>query len=132
MASALGDDAGEEVVNWIRHAEANDTSIADRMDMLGERVDRAGERMERRFEAFQVQMERQLQTYQLQMEARLDARLDARFAEFHRVISAEIGAKFNELLKWSFVFWAGAVAAIAALAPPAGRGVAIYLLAKSV
>jgi hypothetical protein len=45
-----------------------------------------------------------------------EARLDARFAEFHRVISAEINARFNDLLKWSFVFWAGAVGAIAALA----------------
>ena len=59
--------------------------------------------------------------------ATLDARfadlLDARFAESHRVIGAEIAAVRVEiarvradLLKWSFVFWVGAVGAIAALA----------------
>jgi hypothetical protein len=44
--------------------------------------------------------------------ARLEGRLDGRFAE----ADAKIERRFAELVKWSFVFWVGAVGAIAAMA----------------
>src|SRR5262245_26285480 len=91
IEQTLGDDAGDEAVNWMREMEANDISIAERMD--------------RSFQVFQAQIDARFE--------KAEARLDARFAEFHRIISAEINSRFNDLLKWSFVFWAGAVGAIA-------------------
>ena len=87
LQQALGDEPAEDVINWMQKMETDSQRVADKLDL-----------------AFQ------------QHEARLEARLDARFAEFHRVISSEINGRFNELLKWLFVFWAGAVGTIAALA----------------
>ena len=39
-------------------------------------------------------------------------RVDARFAQ----LEAKVGDVKSDLMKWSFVFWCGAVAAVAALA----------------
>lgn len=44
--------------------------------------------------------------------AQIEARIDLRFA----ALDNKIEQRHAELLKWSFVFWVGAVAAIAALA----------------
>ena len=59
--------------------------------------------------------------------ARFDAKLEQRLAEFRgdirsemhagfATVSREIAAVRSDLMKWSFVFWVGAVAAIAMLA----------------
>jgi hypothetical protein len=44
--------------------------------------------------------------------ARFEGRIDQRFAQ----LDNKIEQRHAELLKWSFVFWVGAVAAISALA----------------
>ena len=48
------------------------------------------------------------------------ARFEARLAQFEATIVGRLEAKIEQrtadLMKWSFVFWVGAVAAIAALA----------------
>ena len=44
------------------------------------------------------------------------AKIDARFAQFEARIETLIEKRTSDLMKWSFVFWCGAVAAIAALA----------------
>ena len=50
----------------------------------------------------------------------LDRVMDARFAQFEATIVGRLEAKIEQrtadLMKWSFVFWCGAVAAVAALA----------------
>lgn len=44
------------------------------------------------------------------------ARMETRFAELDGKFDAKIERRFSDLLKWSFLFWCGAVGAIAALA----------------
>ena len=94
LQQTLGDEPAEDVINWMQKMEADTSRISDRIDF--------------QFGQAAAQIDIKFQQH--------EARVDARFAEFHRIISAEINARFNDLLKWSFVFWAGAVGAIAALA----------------
>lgn len=55
----------------------------------------------------------QLAIHELQLgHARLEGKMDAGFARLETLIERTRG----DLMKWSFVFWCGAVAAIAALA----------------
>lgn len=49
------------------------------------------------------------------MEARLDQRFDILGERIHAV-DRRVDQRHAELMRWSFVFWVGAVAAIAALA----------------
>ena len=44
------------------------------------------------------------------------ARMDARFTQTESKLEALFERRVSDLMKWSFVFWCGAVAAIAALA----------------
>lgn len=81
----------------------------------------------------QARFDARLSASEARMDGRLaafEARMDARFAEFREAMHADHAAmrleirdmdakferRFNDLMKWSFVFWCGAVGAIAALA----------------
>ena len=58
---------------------------------------------------------REIRSDMLALEERLNgrfARVDARLGE----LDTKIGDVKSDLMKWSFVFWCGAVAAVAALA----------------
>ena len=55
--------------------------------------------------------------------ARFDDRMDAKFAKFRQEINADLARleikieqRFADLMKWSLVYWLGAVVAIAGLA----------------
>jgi hypothetical protein len=48
--------------------------------------------------------------------ARLHADLAGQFQRFQAEVTAQIERSRADLIKWSFVFWVGAVTAIAALA----------------
>jgi hypothetical protein len=96
LRTALGPDAGDELVTILDeiradHARARQEFHEFRREVLlrFEQVDRRFDAMDRRFE-------------------RMDERFD--------VALAKISDVQTNLMKWSFVFWCGAVAAIAALA----------------
>lgn len=82
----LGDEAAEDLVNWMVHVDANRSELRELMDFYNARIDS-------RFVEQDLRMEAGF--------ARLEAKMERRFAD---------------LLKWSFVYWCGAVGAIAALA----------------
>jgi hypothetical protein len=86
----LGDEAGEDLVNWMEHMEATRSEWRDIMEVYSARIDS-------RF-------------------AEQQTRMDAGFAQLEAKLEAKFERRFSDLLKWSFVFWCGAVAAIAALA----------------
>lgn len=73
-------------MNWMQHADDNRVELRETIELNFTRLDGRI--------------------------AALEARIDARFAE----AEAKFERRFNDLLKWSFVFWCGAVTAIAALA----------------
>jgi hypothetical protein len=100
----MGDEAADDLVTWMMVVDSNRSE-------LRELIEAYNGRMDVRFEA-----------YELRMDARFAAN-DARFAAFESRLDtglahleARMERRFADLLKWSFVFWVGAVGAVAALA----------------
>jgi hypothetical protein len=93
LRNVLGADAEEELVTILDEIRAENAEF--RRD-----VDRRFESMERRFDA----LDRRL-------DERFD-RIDVRFA----ALESKISDVKSDLMKWSFVFWCGAVFAVATLA----------------
>ena len=113
LRDALGSDASEELLTIIDELRADRATFRDEM-----RAEFAGFRAEMRaeFAQFRRELRTEMPTLvgtevrtQLQ---EFEGRQSAQFA----AVRVEIEAVKSDLMKWSFVFWCGAVAAIAALA----------------
>ena len=84
LHQALGEEAAEDLVNWMQRVDAQGAEVATRADVA------------------ELRQEMKVGFAELRQEmAHLEARLERRIAD---------------LIKWSFVFWVGAVGAIAMLA----------------
>jgi archaellum component FlaC len=117
LRQELGDEAGEDLVNWMVQMETNRSDLREMMDGYMARLDRQFEGIEARFAA----MDRRFDG----IDARFDKvderfeKVDQRFEQVHRDVAAletRIAHRFTDLFRWSFVFWCGAVGAIALLA----------------
>jgi hypothetical protein len=86
----FGDEEASEMVDWMNRV---DTGRAELREL--------NELNFARFEARLAELRHDMTARFAQLEARLEAKIEQRTAD---------------LMKWSFVFWVGAVAAIAALA----------------
>jgi hypothetical protein len=95
LQQTLGEEAGVEFVNWMHHVGAR---VADTVT----RGDLAEVREAMRADLAELRQEMQVGFAKMHEEM---ARLETRFER-----------RFSDLIKWSFVFWVGAVGAIAMLA----------------
>ena len=86
LHQTMGDEAADDLVTWMMVVDSNRSELRELMEAYNGRMDA-------RFEAFESRLDTSI--------AQLEARMERRFAD---------------LLKWSFVFWVGAVGAVAALA----------------
>jgi predicted nuclease with TOPRIM domain len=127
----LGDEAGEDLVNWMVQMETNRSDLREMMDGYMGRLDRQFASiehrlvgMDQRFDRIDARFEKVDERLD-KIDVRLDKidvrfeRVDARFEQVHRDISSletRVALRFADLFKWSFVFWCGAVGAIALLA----------------
>ena len=93
----LGDEAAEDLVNWMHHMDANRDELREICELYFSRTD---SRLDARLADFRIDLSGIREELRVGL-ARMDAKLEQRF---------------GDLIKWSFVFWVGAVAAIAALA----------------
>jgi hypothetical protein len=100
----LGDEGGEDLVTWMMQVEGNRSELSAKMDAYLARTDARFDVVDARFEAMSIRLEN---AFALQ-----NARMEERFA----VADAKADRRVAELLRWSLVFWVGAVGAIAALA----------------
>lgn len=97
LNETLGDEAAEDLVNWMEDMESQRAEWREAM-----RADFAELRQEMQVSFAELRQEMQVGFANLRQEM---AQLEARFER-----------RFSDLIKWSFVFWVGAVAAIAMLA----------------
>ena len=112
LYEAFGEEAGADRVGWMQHIEAQRAELRELNELnFG------------RFEARLSELSRHMDARFTQVDARftqLEDTMDARFAQFEATIVGRLEAKIEQrtadLMKWSFVFWCGAVAAVAALA----------------
>jgi chromosome segregation ATPase len=124
LRGTLGPDAGAELVtilDEIRSDNARNQAKFDefRNDVLGrfDRIDRRFEQIDHRFEQIDHRFEQIDHRFE-QIERRFED-IDRRFEkgdDRFAAILEKLSDVQSNLMKWSFVFWCGAVAAIAALA----------------
>jgi biotin carboxylase len=101
LHETLGDEAAEDMVDWMHRIDAQRAELRELNELNFSRIDERFTRINAQF----VELRREM---------------DIRFAQFEANIIGRLEAKIEQrtadLMKWSFVFWCGAVAAIAALA----------------
>lgn len=97
LRESLGEEGADDLVNWMMHVEASRSELQDVM------------------EAWRVTTDSRF--------AELGARIDLRFSEQQQEmrlgfsnLESRFERRFGDLLEWSFVFWCGAVGAVAVLA----------------
>ena len=129
LHQTMGDEAADDLVTWMMVVDSNRSELRELIEVYNGRMDA-------RFETYELRMDARF----LKMEQTMDARfaaVDARFAvergttnsQFAETIErfghletsiaqleARMERRFADLLKWSFVFWVGAIGAVAALA----------------
>ena len=128
----LGDGAAEDLVNWMSHVDANRSELREVLESNFARMDARFEQMDARFAQIDARLE-QIDARFAQIDARFE-QIERRFEQFETKIDTGFAAadtklqtgllqieirmerRFADLLKWSFVFWVGAVGAIAVLA----------------
>lgn len=137
LQESLGDEGANDIVDWMvqvedrrseLHAivEANRTATAARFDEFSARMDLRFSEAERRMDARFAEAERKVDARFSDIERKMDARfadvdrrMEAGFSENREAIArleTVFERRFGDLLKWSFVFWCGAVGAVAMLA----------------
>lgn len=115
LHDTLGAAAADDLSKWMSEVESGRSELRELSEM---QIRRFSEQTELQMQRFREQSELQAQ--------RFASLLDARFADAHRQWSTELHAmatelrtemhtRFNDLLKWSFVFWVGAIGSLAAL-----------------
>lgn len=101
-------------MNWMQHSDDSRVELRELNDANYARVDGRISRLEERMDARFAAVDARFDALTERMDARFAAaeeRMDRRFAE----AEVKFERRFGDLLKWSFVFWCGAIAAIAAL-----------------
>lgn len=112
LNETLGPDAAEDLVNWLdemraEHRELRDAVRADFAEMSQEMLAmeaRLTERFTAQIHAMDTRMGERIQAVEVDLGRRIGD------------VGKEVERSSANLIRWSFVFWVGAVAAIAALA----------------
>ena len=119
LYEAFGEEAGANMVGWMQHIEAQRAELRELNELNFGRFEARLSELSRHMDARFTQVDARF----AQVDARftqLEDTMDARFAQFEATIVGRLEAKIEQrtadLMKWSFVFWCGAVAAVAALA----------------
>lgn len=97
LYETFGDEAAADLVDWMHHVDAQRTEMRELNELNFAR-----------FEA-------RLAQFETRLEQRIGA-LDTRIEQRIGALDTKVEQKAAELMKWSLVFWVGAVGAIAALA----------------
>ena len=134
LYETFGDEAAADMVDWMHTVDAQRAELRELNELNFSRFESRFSQAEATFEArfaqaeatFDARFSQAQATFDArfaQFQATFDARLatfDVRLAQFEARIVGRLEAKIehrtSELMKWSFLFWVGAVASIAALA----------------
>jgi hypothetical protein len=115
LYETLGEEGASDLVDWMQAVEVQRSELRALSDLGLARLDA-------RFDAFERRLDVRFQEVDVRLQA-VEARfheVDARFETFEARIIGRLEAKIEQrtadLMKWSFVFWVGAVGAIAVLA----------------
>ena len=116
LQQTLGEEAGAEFMNWMHQVDARVGEVATRADLAvlrGDFVVLRGDFAELRADFAELRQTTRADTAELRQEMQVG------FAKMHEEMAhleTRFERRFGDLIKWSFVFWVGAVGAIAMLA----------------
>lgn len=99
LHQTLGDEAAEDVVNWMQQADSNRLELRELNELNYARLDSRFDAFEARFDAFEVRFNAFESRFDL-FEARVDARFDASDARTDAklaALEARIDARFGDL-----------------------------------
>ena len=108
LRESLGEESADDLVNWMVQVEANRSELRDVMEAWKVTTDA-------RFAQFDARMDHRFSEQQRWMEARFAEQQQELRLGFAN-LETRFERRFGDLLKWSFVFWCGAVGAVAMLA----------------
>ena len=108
LRESLGDEGANDLVNWMVQME-------DRRSELQGIVEAARVATAAQFAEFGARMDLRFSESRSEVLAEMNARF-AEQREANGKLETLIERRFGDLIKWSFVFWCGAVGAIAMLA----------------
>ncbi len=119
LHQTLGDEAAEDLVNWMQQVDAQRAELRELNDLNFSRVDaRFDARFTEARHATQADLSDLRHTMQADL-AELRQEMNVGFAESRQEMArleTRLERRIGDLIKWSFVFWVGAVGAIAMLA----------------
>jgi hypothetical protein len=120
LHETLGEEAAEDLVNWMHQVDSHRLELRELNELNFSRFQTL---LDQRLAQLSAEFDQRLARLSTQFDQRLEQRLDQRTAELREEMRVgfaelrqEIAQRSAELLKWSFVFWVGAVGSIAALA----------------
>lgn len=108
LRESLGDEGANDLVDWM-------VTVEDRRSELQGIFESHRTATNARFDEFSARMDLRF--------SEMDRRIDAGFAEQRETMAkleTVFERRFGDLIKWSFVFWVGAVGAIAMLSRALG------------
>jgi hypothetical protein len=108
LRESLGEEGADDLMNWMVTLEERRSELQDVVEAWKATTDS-------RFDAFEGRVDARFGAF--------EARVDLRFSEQQRLMESGFAAletrferRFGDLIKWSFVFWCGAIAAVSMLA----------------
>ena len=115
LHQTLGDEAAEDLVNWMHRVDAERAELRELNELNFSRIDaRLGEARH----ATQADLAELRQEFEAKLGA-LHEEMRVGFSEVRQDMAhleTRLERRLGDLIKWSFVFWVGAVGAIAMLA----------------
>ena len=110
LIETLGDEAAGDMVSWMQGVDDHRAQLRELNELSVARLEGRMDLMESRLNARFCQVDARI----TQVEERLNARIgqvDARIDQTASDLKSKIDQRFADLIKWSFLFWCGAVAA---------------------
>lgn len=114
LLDALGPDA-EGFVNWMESVDSSLRDVSTRFLRLEASHGELRQAMRADLAEFRLEMRSDIAGFREEMRADI-AQLRIELRDASHGVAAKVGQTKADLMMWSFVFWVGAVAAIAALA----------------
>lgn len=113
LREVLGTEAGEDLMTLIDELHSQRNDLAEFREQILAAVQRSERALVDRIQGVEVNLTERI--------GGVEVRLTERMGKLEAGVSERIGNVKADLMKWSFLFWVGAVGAIAMLAGVLGR-----------
>lgn len=115
LHQTLGDEAAEDLVNWMQQVDAQRAELRELNELNFSRIDARFAEARQAAQADLAELRQAMQGRFAEVREEMKAGF-ANVREEMAHLETRLERRIGDLIKWSFVFWVGAVGAIAMLA----------------